>query len=69
VLPHATNNNQNKGTLFSGDFTRGFASHGLGTTSITVKKRDNKKKSPLKALALVIVNTALVTRVVPGQWK
>jgi len=35
--------NQNKGTLFNGDFARGYASHGLGARPVTVKKRDNKK--------------------------
>jgi len=32
--------NQNKGTLFNGDFARGCAGHGLGATSLTVQKRD-----------------------------
>jgi len=40
--------NQNKGTLFNGDFARGYASHGLGATSLTVKK-GTIKKLPLKA--------------------
>jgi len=31
--------NQKKGTLFNGDFARGYASHGLGATSLTVKKK------------------------------
>jgi len=35
--------NQNKGTLFSGDFARGYASHGFGATSLTVKKGTIKK--------------------------
>jgi len=35
--------NQNKGTLFNGEFARGYASHGLGATSLTVKKRTIKK--------------------------
>jgi len=40
--------NQNKGTLFNSDFARGYASHGLGATSLTVKK-GTIKKLPLKA--------------------
>jgi len=40
--------NQNEGTLFNGDFARGYASHGLGATSLTVKK-GTIKKLPLKA--------------------
>jgi len=40
--------NQNEGTLFNGDFARGYASHGLGATSLTVKK-GTIKKIPLKA--------------------
>jgi len=40
--------NQNKCTLFNGDFARGYASHGLGATSLTVKK-GTIKKLPLKA--------------------
>jgi len=36
--------NQNEGTLFNGDFARGYASHSLVATPLTVKKRDNKKK-------------------------
>jgi len=35
--------NQNGGTLFTGDFARGYASHGLGATSLTVKKKRIKK--------------------------
>jgi len=35
--------NQNEGTLFNGDFARGFASHSLGATSLTVKKGTIKK--------------------------
>jgi len=40
--------NQKEGTLFNGDFARGYASHGLGATSLTVKKMDNKKNYHLK---------------------
>jgi len=40
--------NQNKGTPFNGEFARGYASCGLGATSLTVKKRDNKKNYHLK---------------------
>jgi len=36
---------QNKGTLFNGDFARGYASHSLGATSLTVKKGTIKKFS------------------------
>jgi len=35
--------NNNKGTLFNGDFARGYASHGLGATSLTAKKGTIKK--------------------------
>jgi len=35
--------NQDKGTVFNGDFARGYASHGLGATSLTVKKGAIKK--------------------------
>jgi len=35
--------NQNQGTLFNGDFARGFVSHGLGATSLPVKKGTIKK--------------------------
>jgi len=35
--------NQNEDTLFNGDFARGYASHGLGATSLTVKKGTIKK--------------------------
>jgi hypothetical protein len=40
--------NQNEGTLFNGDFARGYASHGLGATSLTVKKGTIKKNYHLK---------------------
>jgi len=40
--------NQNEGTLFNGDFARGYASHGFGATSLTVKK-GTIKKLPIKA--------------------
>jgi len=35
--------NQNEGTLFNSDFARGYASCGLGATSLTVKKGTIKK--------------------------
>jgi len=35
--------NQNEGTLFNSDFARGYASHGFGATSLTVKKGTIKK--------------------------
>jgi hypothetical protein len=35
--------NQKEGTLFNGDFARGYASHGLGATSLAVKKGTIKK--------------------------
>jgi len=40
--------NQNKGTLFNSDFARGYASHGFGATSLTVKKGTMKKNYHLK---------------------
>jgi len=44
-MPQATVlSNQNEGTLFNGDFARGYASHGLGATSLTVKKGTIIKK-------------------------
>jgi len=36
-------NRTKEGTQFNSDFARGYASHGLGATSLTVKKGDNKK--------------------------
>jgi len=43
TLPHAANNSacqpeQRHPTLFNSEFARGYASHGLGATSLTVKK-------------------------------
>jgi len=50
--------NQNEGTLFNSDFARGYASHGLGATSLTVKKGTIKKITTYSVLYLCTVALA-----------
>jgi len=56
---------QNEGTLFNGDFAKGYASCGLGATSLTVKKGTIKKYHLDFSLAR---NTIVVWTIQSHHW-